>query len=35
MIDFTFPLPPSINHYYGISGKHMYIKPEEESTGSL
>lgn len=28
MIDFTFPLPPSINHYYGISGAHMYIKPE-------
>ena len=29
MIDFTFPLPPSVNHYYGhTSNGGMYIKAD-------
>ena len=27
MIHLTLPIPPTINHYYGQSGKRKYIKP--------
>lgn len=27
MISLTLPLPPTINHYYGVRGTRRYIKP--------
>jgi len=28
MIELELPYPPTINHYYGMSGKFKYIKPK-------
>lgn len=27
MIKLALPLPPTVNHYYGVHGKRRYIKP--------
>lgn len=27
-LSLTLPWPPSVNHYYGRRGRHVYLKPE-------